>query len=123
MWDDARQLRLQELQEVEQQGGLSESDREEFAALVAERCRHEEAALREATTQAAEENSRLEEKLQRIQSQNHQLEALVQEQEEYLAEVESLIRQMEVRRREWHERYRRLTGEPLGGRTGAKPGP
>jgi hypothetical protein len=77
MWDETRQARLSQLREAEGERRLSQAERKELRALVAERCRHEEQALEEATARREESNARLEEELRQIQEQNRQLETLL----------------------------------------------
>ena len=113
MGDGARQERFQDLLEKEQQGSLTEAEQAELAAHVQERCRSEEAAVARAAQEAKAANDTLEAQAQQVQAQNRALEALVQEQEAYLNEVRRIIDGMEERRRNWRERYQRLTGRPL----------
>jgi hypothetical protein len=114
MWDEMKQGRLSKLREAAVQGSLTEVERAELAALIADRCREEEAAILRATEQSDKENARLAERVQEVQAQNRQLEALIHEQKAYLADVEAVIAQMEERRRNWRERYTQVTGKPLG---------
>ena len=113
MWDETKQTRLDELREAEAKGALTEAERVELSALISERCQYEEAAIEEATRRTEEKNARLEEQIQHVQAQNRELEALIQEQESYLADVQGMISQMEKRRRDWRERYTRVTGKLL----------
>jgi chromosome segregation ATPase len=116
MWNDARQKRFDELREAEAQGTLTAEERSELTALIAERCQREAAAIEAAAQQAEEQNTELEGQIQQLQAQNNELEALVHEQEAYLAEVQAMIARMEERRRDWRERYAKVTGRPLGDR-------
>jgi hypothetical protein len=114
MWDEHKQTRLQQLNEADTRGGLTQAERAELGSLIDERRQCEEAALQEATARTDRENARLAEQVQRAEAQNRELEELIQEQKRYLVEVEALIRQMEARRREWRERYTEVTGRPFG---------
>ena len=111
MWDEHKQRRVDQLHEAAMQGALSEAERAELAALLAERYCHEEVAIAEAARRTEQDNIYLEAQVQEVEAQNHALEALVQEQEAYLAEVEALVTQMEARRRSWRERYAQVTGK------------
>ena len=51
MWDEARQTRLSRLLEAEALGNLKEAQRDELAALSAERRRWEAEAIERATRQ------------------------------------------------------------------------
>jgi len=113
MWDERKQIRLQQLGEAETQGALTESEQTELAALIEERCQHEARALEEATRRMEQDNASLEAQVQQVIAQNRALEALIQEQETYLAEVETLVAQMEARRRDWRQQYGQVTGKPL----------
>jgi len=104
MWDESKQTRLNQLRETEAQGILMEAERAELAALIAERCRYEEAAIEEATRRTEQENARLKTQVQQVQAQNCELEALIREQEAHLSGVQVFIAQMEEHRRDWRER-------------------
>jgi hypothetical protein len=88
MWDDSKQIRLNQLHEAKAQAALTERERAELSALIEERCRYETAAIEDATRQTEEKNTWPKAKIQKVQAQNHELEALIQEQEAYLAEVQ-----------------------------------
>src|SRR5690242_16951433 len=122
MWDETKQSRLSQLRALDARGALAERQRAELTALIAERCRDEEAALEESVRRSEAENAQLAERVQQTQSQNHELEALLREQEAYLADVQEMIGQMEERRRDWRERYRRVTGKALGDPSSAESG-
>ncbi len=122
MWDEARQSRFQDLRELEEQDSLSEVERAELTALLQERCRAEEAAVRDAARRAQETNVRLDAQVEQVQAQNRELERLIQEQEAYLAEVHALLAGMQERRRDWRERYTKLTGRALNDPVTAPPG-
>jgi hypothetical protein len=113
MWDETKQTRLNQLREAEAQGTLTETERAEMNALIAERCCYEEAAIEEAARRTEEKNAQLEAQVRQIQAQNRELEMLIQEQESYLADAQGMIAQMEERRRDWRERYTRVTGRLL----------
>lgn len=122
MWSEARQGRYERLREKEEQGSLSEAERSELASLKQERCSTEEAAIRKATRRTEETTRALAAQLQRVSAQNQELETLIQEQEAYLAEVHALIADLQERRRNWRERYQRLTGQTLPGPVAPPPG-
>ena len=114
MWDEIKATRFDQLQKKEAESHLTKTEQGELEALRQARCRHEEEAIEAATRRNEEENARLEAQVQQVQAQNRALEALIREQENYLAEVQSLMAQMETRRRDWQERYRQVTGKPMG---------
>src|SRR4051812_38716172 len=108
-----KQRRFSELREAAEQGTLSNIEREEWAALVEARCHDEKAAILGAAGQTLDQTAELAAQLQKVQAQNHELEALIQEREAYLTEVEAMIGRLEAQRRDWRERYEKLTGRPL----------
>jgi len=113
MWDESKQERLQQLRGAEEERTLSEEEQAELATLIQERCDYEEVAIVEATGRAEAANVRLEAQIQQVRAQSRELEGLIQEQEAYLAEVEAIVARMEERRRNWRERYRKVTGRTL----------
>jgi septal ring factor EnvC (AmiA/AmiB activator) len=113
MWDKSKQRRLEELRLAESERRLGNGDRDELAALIAERCGEEELALQQTTRQTEANVARLEQQVQQVQDQNRELAALIQEQEAYLSQVQAVIAELEARRHRWRERYARVTGKPL----------
>ncbi len=114
MWDASKEIRLRGLLDADEQGTLSEQEGAELAALKQERVRHEDAAIEQSARRMAEENTRVATRLDQVNAENRDLEALISEQEAYLADVRSLVTQMEIRRRQWRERYTQVTGRPFG---------
>ena len=113
MGDRTRPDRLSRLHELELSGTLTEPERAELTRLVEERCREEATALEEATRRTDERASALSEEIEQVEAQNRELAALLREQEAYFAEVETLVARMEERRRQWRERYARVTGRSI----------
>jgi len=113
MWNADRQQRLDALRELEGQRALTDPERAELSALVEDRIRFETAAIEAATQDARARVAALAEETRRVDAQNAELEALIQEQETYLLEVQALIARLEGRRRDWRERYAKVTGKPL----------
>ena len=118
----SRPRSFQQLREAAEQGTLSEAERAEWAASIQERCRAEEAAIAAAAQRTEETNADLAAQVQQVQAQNRELETMLQEQEAYLAEVQATVAAMEQRRRDWRERYQKLTGRALHEPVTAPPG-
>jgi hypothetical protein len=113
MWEENKQKRLGLLQEVEEQGEISESESAELMKLTDERVQWEAEAVSSAALKMTGDTEQTRNRIQETEAQSAALEQLIGEQERYLSEVSSLISEMENRRRKWRQRYRRLTGRPL----------
>ena len=119
MWNEEKQARLRQLRAVEAEGTLAEADQAELAALKAERCRNEDAAIEQAAQLREQGNDRLAGRVEQVEAQNRVLEELIREQEAYLAEAQELVTQMEARRRQWRERYTQVLGQSSDEASGA----
>jgi hypothetical protein len=103
MWDEVKQARCNVLRIAERQGTLTEAEGAELLALTQELDALETAYLQPATARVRQEREALGE-------QNSKLEELLREQQDYLAEIRTLVADLEVRARQWRQRYMDITG-------------
>ncbi len=103
MWDEVKQARFNALRIAERQGALTEAEGAELLALTQELDALEASYLHPATERVRQEREALGE-------QNSKLEELLREQQGYLAEIRTLVADLEVRARQWRQRYMDITG-------------
>ena len=103
MWTRGQQVRFDALRAAERQGTLTEAKGVELLALMQELDILEAAYLHPATERVRQEREALGE-------QNNKLEALLREQQDYLAEIRTLVADLEMRARQWRQRYTDITG-------------
>ena len=103
MWDEVKQDRFNALRAAERQGVLTEAEGTELLALTQELDALEATYLQPATECVRQEREALGE-------QNNKLEELLREQQDYLAEIRTLVADLEVRARQWRQRYLDITG-------------
>ena len=103
MWDEVKQARFNTLRSAERQGTLTEAEGVELLALTQELDALEAAYLQPVTERVRQEREALGE-------QNSKLEELLREQQDYLAEIRTLVADLEVRARQWRQRYMDITG-------------
>jgi len=113
MWEKNKQRRLNSLLLKQEQNTLSNAEADELQSLTDERIRFDAEALGNSTRRIIQTTEQSREKSREIEAQSHALEELIREQKTYLAEVNSLIKEMEIRRRGWRTRYKRVTGRSL----------
>ena len=103
MWDEVKQARFNALRIAERQETLTEAEGVELLALTQELDALEAAYLQPVTERVRQEREALGE-------QNSKLEELLREQQDYLAEIRTLVADLEVRARQWRQRYMDITG-------------
>ena len=113
MWDEAKQERLNELRLREQEGLLTDEERQALEHLLHELEQEEWAILRPALDRLREEQRQLQQECGRLRLQNSILSALVERQEDLLrrarVQLAGLLSEHEMLKAE----YERLTGRPL----------
>lgn len=115
MWDAAKQQRLNELRQRDQEGTLTDEDRQVLEKLIYELEQEEWIALRPALEHLHRDQEHLQEECGCLRLQNSILTALAERQEDLLkrarAELAGLLSEHEALKAE----YERVTGQPLVG--------
>jgi hypothetical protein len=106
MWEEQKRRRFQELRQRQQDGGLSEAERNELALLMQELEVAEAAYLTPATQRFKQERESLEE-------QNRSLEALIRRKEDLTRRLRDFLAEAQAERRAIE---RELTAVLAGGR-------
>ncbi len=113
MWDDAKQERLNELRRREQEGVLTDEERQSLERLLHELEQEEWATLGPALERLREEQRQLQEECGRVRLQDTVLSALAERQEDLLrrarVQLAGLLSEHEILKAE----YERLTGRSL----------
>lgn len=115
MWDDAKQQRLNELRRRDQEGTLTQEDKQALEQLVCELEQEEWDTLRPVLERFRQEQAQLQLECERLRLQNPLLAALAERQEDLLkrarVELAALLSEHEALKAE----YERVTGQPLLG--------
>lgn len=113
MWDEEKQGRLNELRRREQEGVLTDEERQALEHLLHELEQEEWAILRPALDRLREEQRQLQEECGRLRFQDTVLSALAERQEDLLrrarVQLAGLLSEHEMLKAE----YERLTGRSL----------
>jgi len=96
-----------------EQERLSSAEAVELRNLTHERIQFEAEVLRISTDRITQSTEQAQQPTQKTIAQSRELEELIREQRSYLAEVNTIIKEMELRRRGWRTRYKKVAGRPL----------
>lgn len=115
MWNDTKQQRLNTLQQQDQEGTLTQEDKQALDQLLCELEQEEWDSMRPVLAGFCQEQVQLQEKCGQLRLQNALLAALAERQEDLLkrakGEVASLLSEHEALKVE----YEWVTGQPLLG--------
>lgn len=116
MWDAAKQQQLNELQRREEQGILSNEERDTLEALLYELEQQEWDTLRPALERLRAEQKQLQEEYGRVRSQNAALAALAERQEDLLKRARVQLAGLLSEHEALKSAYERVTGQSLSTR-------
>ncbi|MFN7948837.1 MAG: hypothetical protein U0Z53_26020 [Blastocatellia bacterium] len=113
MWDESKQRLLAALREREEEGTLTDAERQSLDQLLRELDQEEEATLRPALERYEREQAAMRQQAESIQAENVVLEAIIARQKALLARVREQLALFRSEYQALQSEYENVTGQRL----------